>query len=73
MAVYLDDPNRILAGSDHGIYRSEDRGDTLGKAVVAHGGNAHLVNRHRPGGYPDHLCGNQTGGQSWSKLSVQMS
>ena len=31
MAVYLDDPNRILAGSDHGIYRSEDRGTLWGK------------------------------------------
>ncbi len=26
MAVYPDNPNRILAGSDYGIYRSEDNG-----------------------------------------------
>ena len=28
LAVYPDNPDRILAGSDDGVYRSDDRGDT---------------------------------------------
>ena len=31
MAVYPDNPNRILAGSEHGIYRTEDSGATWEK------------------------------------------
>ena len=46
MAVYPDNPNRILAGSDYGLYRSEGPGSDLGKAMVAHGRYANLVYRH---------------------------
>ena len=43
LVVYPDNPSRILAGADNGVYRSEDKGGDMGEAVVADGGDANLV------------------------------
>ena len=80
MAVYPDNPNRILAGSDHGIYRSEDSGATWEKMWSPMEGmpiwsiaiDPHNTDNIFVGIKPAALFRSQDGGQSWSKLSAQM-
>ena len=80
MAVYPDNPNRILAGSEHGIYRSEDSGATWEKMWSPMEGmpiwsiaiDPQNTDNIFVGIKPAALFRSQDGGQSWSKLSVQM-
>ena len=80
MAVYPDNPNRILAGSDHGIYRSEDCGASWEKLWSAMDGMPIWSIAIDPvdtdtifvGIKPAALFRSKDGGESWSKLSVQM-
>ena len=80
MAVYPDNPNRILAGSEHGIYRTEDCGATWEKMWSPMEGmpiwsiaiDPQNTDNIFVGIKPAALFRSQDGGQSWSKLSVQM-
>jgi photosystem II stability/assembly factor-like uncharacterized protein len=80
IAVYPDNPNRILAGSEHGVYRSEDCGATWEKMWSPMEGmpiwsiaiDPQNTNNIFVGIKPAALFRSQDGGQSWSKLSVQM-
>ena len=80
MAVYPDNPNRILAGSDYGIYRSEDRGATWEKLWSPMDGMPIWSIAIDPmntdtifvGIKPAALFRSRDGGESWSRLSVQM-
>ena len=80
MAVYPDDPSRILAGSDHGIYRSEDRGATWEKLWSPMDGMPIWSIAIDPvdtetifvGIKPAALFRSRDGGESWTRLSVQM-
>ena len=80
MAVYPDNPNRILAGSEHGIYRTEDCGATWEKMWSPMEGmpiwsiaiDPQNTDNIFVGIKPAALFRSQDGGQSWSKLSAQM-
>ena len=80
MAVYPDDSNRILAGSDYGMYRSEDRGATWEKLWSPMDGTPIWSIAIDPedtqtifvGIKPAALFRSRDGGDSWTKLSVQM-
>ena len=80
MAVYPDNPNRILAGSEYGIYRSEDRGATWEKLWSPMDGMPIWSIAIDPvdtetifvGIKPAALFRSKDGGQSWTKLGVQM-
>ena len=80
MAVYPNNPNRILAGSEHGIYRTEDCGATWEKMWSPMEGMpiwSIAIDPQNPdnifvGIKPAALFRSQDGGQSWAKLSVQM-
>ena len=80
MAVYPDNPRRILAGSDYGIYRSEDCGATWEKMWSPMDGMPIWSIAIGPedtetifvGIKPAALFRSKDGGQSWTKLSVQM-
>ena len=80
MAVYPDNPNRILAGSDHGIYRSEDKGASWVKLWSPMDGMPIWNIAIDPvdtgtifvGIKPAALFRSRDDGQSWTKLSVQM-
>ena len=80
MAVYPDNPNRILAGSDYGIYRSEDCGATWEKLWSPMDGMPIWSIAIDPvdtetifvGIKPAALFRSRDGGESWARLSVQM-
>ena len=80
MAVYPDNPNRILAGSDYGIYRSEDCGATWGKLWSPMDGMPIWSIAIDPvdtdtifvGIKPAALFRSRDDGESWARLSVQM-
>ena len=80
MAVYPDNPNRILAGSEHGIYRTDDCGATWEKMWSPMEGmpiwsiaiDPQNTDNIFVGIKPAALFRSQDGGQSWAKLSVQM-
>ena len=80
MAVYPDNPNRILAGSDYGIYRSEDCGATWGKLWSPMDGMPIWSIAVDPvdtdtifvGIKPAALFRSRDDGESWARLSVQM-
>ena len=80
LAVYPDDPNRILAGSDHGIYRSEDKGVTWEKMWSPMDGTPIWSIAIDPvdtrtvfvGIKPAALFRSRDGGSSWMKLPVRM-
>ncbi|CAI8050436.1 Xyloglucanase [Geodia barretti] len=80
MAVYPDDPSRILAGADNGIYRSEDKGASWGKLWSPMDGVPIWSIAIDPedtetifvGIKPAALFRSRDDGQSWTKLSVQM-
>jgi len=80
LAVYPDDPNRILAGADNGIYRSEDKGATWEKLWSPMEGFPIWSIAIDPvdtqtifvGIKPAALFRSRDGGGSWTKLSVQM-
>ena len=80
MAAYPDDPSRILAGADNGVYRSEDRGATWEKLWSPMDGMPIWSIAIDPedtetvfvGIKPAALFRTRDGGESWSKLSVQM-
>jgi len=80
MAVYPDDPSRLLAGSDQGIYRSGDAGATWKKMWSPMDGMPIWSIAIDPmdtqtifvGVKPAALFRSRDGGVSWAKLSVQM-
>jgi photosystem II stability/assembly factor-like uncharacterized protein len=80
LAVYPDDPNRILAGSDHGFYRSQDKGATWQKMWSPMDGIPIWSIAIDPvdtqtifvGVKPAALFRSRDGGSSWMKLPVQM-
>lgn len=80
LAVYPDDPSRILAGSDYGIYRSADKGATWEKMWSPMDGLPIWSIAIDPvdtqtifvGVKPAALFRSRDGGSSWTKLSVQM-
>ena len=75
MAVYPDNPNRILAGSDHGIYRSEDSGATweqlwspmAGMPIWSIAIDPQDTDTIFVGIKPAALFRSKDGGESWSK------
>ena len=80
LAVYPDDPNRILAGSDHGFYCSKDKGATWEKIWSPMDGMPIWSIAIDPmdtqtifvGVKPAALFRSRDGGSSWMKLPVQM-
>lgn len=80
MAVYPDNPNRILAGADNGIYRSEDKGASWEKLWSPMDGvpiwsiaiDPEDTNTVFVGIKPAALFRSRDDGESWTKLSVQM-
>ena len=80
LAVYPDNPDRILAGSDYGICRSEDKGATWEKLWSPMDGvpiwsiaiDPQDTETIFAGIKPAALFRSKDGGHSWSKLSVQM-
>ena len=62
LAAYPDDPSRILAGSDNGIYRSEDKGATWEKLWSPMDGVPIWSIAIGPTGYTNDFCGHKTGG-----------
>ena len=80
LEVYPDNPSRILAGSDHGIFRSEDKGATWEKLWSPMDGVPIWSIAIDPedtetifvGIKPAALFRSRDGGGSWAKLSVQM-
>ena len=80
MAVYPDNPSRILAGADNGIYRSEDKGATWDKLWSPMDGvpiwsiaiDPQDTDTIFVGIKPAALFRSRDGGGSWSRLSVQM-
>ena len=80
LAVYPDAPHRLLAGSDYGLYCSEDTGATWEKMWSPMDGMPIWSIAIDPvdtqtifvGVKPAALFRSQDGGASWRKLSVQM-
>ena len=80
LAVYPDNPHRILAGADTGVYRSEDNGATWEKMWSPMEGMPIWSVAIDPvdtqtifiGVKPAALFRSRDGGSSWAKLSVQM-
>ncbi len=80
MAVYPDNPHRILAGADTGVYRSEDSGATWAKMWSPMDGMPIWSVAIDPvdtqtifvGVKPAALFRSRDGGSSWAKLPVDM-
>ena len=80
LAVYPDNPHRILAGADTGVYRSEDNGATWEKMWSPMEGMPIWSLAIDPvdtqtifvGVKPAALFRSQDGGSSWTRLSIQM-
>jgi len=80
LAVYPDNPHRILAGADTGVYRSEDNGATWEKMWSPMEGMPIWSLAIDPvdtqtifvGVKPAALFRSRDGGCSWTRLSVQM-
>jgi len=80
LAVYPDNPHRILAGADTGVYRSEDSGGTWEKMWSPMEGMPIWSVAIDPvdtqtifvGVKPAALFRSRDGGSSWAKLSVDM-
>ena len=80
LAVYPDNPHRILAGADTGVYRSEDSGATWAKMWSPMDGMPIWSVAIDPvdtqtifvGVKPAALFRSRDGGSSWAKLPVDM-
>lgn len=79
LAVYPQDPNRILAGSEMGLYRSEDKGATwdLVESPIADGVQIWSVAVHPTnpdiifaGTKPPAVYRSKDGGKQWEQLPI---